>query len=314
MEGPLSKIPADKNNSEGVSAITSLTRYANEVIAGSYGNVVRIFDLTNPDKHSPEVAELAEAFGMMLVKIEAREFKLEETIAELRHNQEELAKAHRTRVQLTSIFISVVMLISVYTFILGLCSYKPGLSIYIKALGNPIIEIAALLLIMRMITKSGLSRQSFGLTCHNWKQSIGESLAVSTIIIGVLMAVKYAVTVYHPDVFKEHRLVEWSYFNFSYIAYLVVAPLQEFLTRGTVQSTLQRLFVGRHNNLLAILVTSFLFGALHVFSSINLAVAALLSGFLWGWLYSRQQNLIGVSVSHFLIGNMVGLMGYWTFF
>jgi membrane protease YdiL (CAAX protease family) len=90
--------------------------------------------------------------------------------------------------------------------------------------------------------------------------------------------------------------------------------VQEFIARGTVQGTLERLFSGRHRGFLAILVTSLLFGSLHVYSSIPLAVSALLTSWLWGWMYNRQQTLAGVSLSHFLIGNAAGLMGYWTFF
>jgi hypothetical protein len=51
-----------------------------------------------------------------------------------------------------------------------------------------------------------------------------------------------------------------------------------------------------------------------VYSSIALATAALLTSWLWGWMYHRQKTLVGVSLSHFLIGNATGLMGYWTFF
>jgi membrane protease YdiL (CAAX protease family) len=81
-----------------------------------------------------------------------------------------------------------------------------------------------------------------------------------------------------------------------------------------MQGTLARLFGGPSSGFLAIVVTSFLFGALHMTHSISLSLSALLTSWLWGWMYNRHKSLVGVSVSHFLIGNAAGLMGFWTFF
>jgi len=122
-----------------------------------------------------------------------------------------------------------------------------------------------------MIINSGLPLKSFGLTLEGWKRSIFESVAVSVVVIGILFLFKIVANAYFPGLFKETQLVRLEYFDYTYIVYLVVAPLQEFITRGTVQSTLTRLFAGRNSGFLAILVTSFLFGSLHVWVSINLA-------------------------------------------
>ena len=43
----------------------------------------RLFDLAKKNKYPSLLAELAESFGMMLVKVEGREFQLHQTIAKL---------------------------------------------------------------------------------------------------------------------------------------------------------------------------------------------------------------------------------------
>ena len=300
------------------SSLTVLTEHAHEIIAGSFKNVDRIFRLTDRNTNSPEIAELAEAFGMMSVKVEAREYALEQTIEELREKQVCLDNLTQIRTQFASIFINVVLLVSLYTFILGLLN-ADFISSHafvhdIKGYISRGIEIVTLMIVIRMIINSRLPLKDFGITIANWKRSSLESVAVSVVVIAMLFLLKYFTNSYYPGIFKEMQLVCWRYFDFSYIAYFIVAPLQEFITRGTVQSTLERLFVGRNSGFLAILVTAFLFGSLHVYSSLNMAVSAVLTSFLWGWMYNRQKNLIGVSISHFLIGNMAGLMGYWDFF
>jgi membrane protease YdiL (CAAX protease family) len=159
-----------------------------------------------------------------------------------------------------------------------------------------------------------LSWKDFGLNTSGAKKAIVEALVVSFLIIGALCLVKYALIIAYPDSFSEKQIISWKYFDYTYITYLVVAPLQEFITRGVVQSSLQRLLVGRSKIVLSIMITSFLFGSLHVFSSLYLGLVATISGWLWGWMYYRHNNLIGVSISHFLIGNLTGLLGLWVIF
>ena len=300
------------------AAVAVLTEHAKEIIAGSFKNVDRIFSLTDKKKHSQEIAELAETFGMMSVKVEAREYALEQTINELREKKADLENANRIRTQLASIFISVILLITFYTFVLGFLNSgfitRYEFLNHYKVYVSRGLEVVTLLIVIWMIISSGLPLRNFGVTFAGWKRSVFESVAVSAVVIGVLLGLKIAANAYYPGLFKDTRLVRLEYFDYTYIVYLVVAPLQEFITRGTVQSTLMRLFAGRYSGFLAILVTSFLFGSLHVYSSITLAVVALLTSWLWGWMYNRQKNLVGVSLSHFLIGDMAGLMGYWNFF
>lgn len=80
--------------------IGRLVTLCGEVSRGRYGNVRELFELTKKTGLYPEdIRELAEAFGMMLVKVEAREFhgrklieSLEKTQAELYLARERLAR------------------------------------------------------------------------------------------------------------------------------------------------------------------------------------------------------------------------------
>jgi len=72
------------------SVIKLLTDQANEIVAGSYSNADKLFSLTDPTRNDPDVANLAEAFGMMTVKVEAREFALHQTIEELKKKNHQI--------------------------------------------------------------------------------------------------------------------------------------------------------------------------------------------------------------------------------
>ncbi len=87
MEGPYS---------EGVREVfVQLARLAHALSEGDYSRVDELFHMTQAGRFPPEVTELAEAFGMMAVKVEAREYSLEEKNAALRQKNEELAEALR---------------------------------------------------------------------------------------------------------------------------------------------------------------------------------------------------------------------------
>ncbi len=300
------------------SAILTLTVHAKKVIAGSYENVQQIFLLTDTTAHSREVADLAETFGMMVVKVEAREFALEQTIAQLKEEKLKVEHLVKLRSQLSIIFISTVLLTTFYIFVLGLLEMEvianhPDI-ILIKELASRFVEVMTLGIVVLFIRLLRLPLKEFGLNLKDWKRSALESILVSVVVIGLLAAFKLLMVQSGSALFRESAIFNPAYFGISYITYLLVAPMQEFIARGAMQGSLSLLLPGKHSGLMAVLVTSFLFGALHMSHSVALSVSALLTSLLWGWLYERHKTLVGVSISHFLVGNAAGLMGYWTFF
>jgi hypothetical protein len=63
-----------------------LNRCCQKISSGKYDkrDAETLFELAKKGRYPGVLAELAESFGMMLVKVEGREFKLRETIEELK--------------------------------------------------------------------------------------------------------------------------------------------------------------------------------------------------------------------------------------
>lgn len=245
-------------------------------------------------------------------------YQLTDSYKEMKELNTQLTALNRQRSELASIFTSVVLVITAYTFILSILNAS-FLSHYehaalIKFMSSRLIEAVTLLIVVRIIIKSGQPAKNFGLSREGWKGQILESIWVTAAAIAFLLLFKRIAIALNFGIFTEVSLISVKYLDWSYATYIVVAPLQEFIARGVIQSSLQRLLVGRHNDFWAILITSFLFGSLHLFTSHNLAIAAVVTSWLWGWMFARQKSLIGVSLSHFFIGNVAGLMGFWTIF
>lgn len=71
-----------------------LERVCREIAHGNYKHTEDLFALTTAEDASPVIHELAEAFGFMLVQVEAREMRLSGLIEDLRTLQKELEAAN----------------------------------------------------------------------------------------------------------------------------------------------------------------------------------------------------------------------------
>jgi class 3 adenylate cyclase len=63
---------------------------AKKVSMGAYDKTDSLMELTNQDKYPALVSELAEAFGMMIVQVESREFNLEQLLDQLKTKNRKL--------------------------------------------------------------------------------------------------------------------------------------------------------------------------------------------------------------------------------
>ncbi len=241
--------------------------------------------------------------------------KLKLSYQELEGKQQELAGAYKSQTEFGFLFTSIVLIISLYTFLVGLFNVSSDHnSVYaVQFTASRLLELAVLGLVIIIIVKSGMPLKGFGVTLRGWQAAITEAVAISLPIMILMVVAKYWL-VRNTTMFADSTLFLWSNFNFSYVTYIVVAPLQEFVTRGVFQTTIERLLVGHNSHFWAIANTSFVFGALHLHSSLNLAIAAFVTSWLWGFMYARQRTLVGVSISHFLLGNFADLLGFWSFF
>ena len=76
-----------------------LLHLTNEVAKGHYDQSESLFEYTKTGQYPELIVELAESFGLMAVKIEAREYRLEETIEEL-HRKNAALEASLQKVRL----------------------------------------------------------------------------------------------------------------------------------------------------------------------------------------------------------------------
>lgn len=163
--------------------------------------------------------------------------------------------------------------------------------------------ILILLPILFFIYKFKFSLHDFGVTRFNLKKSFIESIFIS---MGIILFTGFCFYLYGKfvDDVLWQRFINFKtskVFELSFLIYIVHAYLQEFIARGVVQSSMKRFLLDK-SGFASIFVTSTLFGVLHLQRGLIVVILAFLISVLFGIIYNRQRNLVGVSIIHFFTG------------
>lgn len=233
--------------------------------------------------------------------------RLARTNAVAAESMRERLEEFRLRVAFGRLFTNVVLMVFVYTSALGL------LRALTSAGTSSTLTTSALLALMAagavwIMKTSGFPLETFGFTTARWRAVLLEALAWSAAFCAVMTAAK-ATLLHWGDGYAHLALISpWRSTDgplataVAYGLYTVLSPVQEFVARGLLQGSLQKLFTGRHVGLRAVIVANAIFSISHQHLGLTYALAVFIPGLFWGWLYHRQRSLVGVSVSHVIIG------------
>lgn len=166
-----------------------------------------------------------------------------------------------------------------------------------------------------------LPRKNLGVTLKDWRPALKEALGATGGAVLLVTLAKWAIVSTIPeyahvpvfdilDVTAGHGrspIEQLQVVALSAVAYALAGGFQELYARGMLQGQLYRLTNSRFSNPWpAILISNVLFASIHVAWSTSLMVASFVGGLLWGWLYARRQTLVGVTVSHVVLGLWIG--------
>lgn len=219
----------------------------------------------------------------------------------------------KTRVTLGNFFVYIVILLSLFTFSLDGLKYVMNVGKNSSFITLP-LTLAFFVFFIIFMKTSSFPLSTFGLTLNNWKKALWEGVAFTIPFAGIILLLKW-ILISNVAGYAGRPLIEgitamnadpntWWAFFFIYI--LIVAPLQELLSRGGLQGPLEEFLSSKYKVPLSILVSNLLFSTMHLFMSLEIALLTFIPGVYFGWLYSRTHNLLGVWIAHALVGT-VGL-------
>jgi len=216
----------------------------------------------------------------------------------------------RTRNVMGQFLCNILLALGFFFYILKMLSISklnPADSSYVSI---PLILFLSYF-IYNIMKKSGYPPSSYGFTTKNWKKATIENLWMTVGLCLFFLSLKIFVRFLFPELTSKPLFVfqtlihahlgffTWFIMTFGYS---LLAPVQEIMARGCLQGSLMKFLVGKHKTRFAIVLSNLIFSTLHLQLSLEVAVYSFIIGCCWGWLYARNQTLIGVSISHVLFG------------
>lgn len=150
--------------------------------------------------------------------------------------------------------------------------------------------------------KTGFGLKDLGITTKNWRQATYESILYTIPILVAFTFIKFLFVEFiprysHLPVFDIDPSVV---LGLGYI--FLIVPIQELLSRGILQGSLNRFLISQHKEWYSIIISNLIFSAFHTFISPIFAFISFLSGLYYGWLYARHKTLLGPWIAHSLTG------------
>lgn len=222
----------------------------------------------------------------------------------------------KRRVALGVLFVYVVTGLALYTISLPLLQVLqrliPG---DVQTSTLAILALATGLAIVA-IKRTGFPFAYFGVTWRGWQRSLREGVLFSLPVLALLVGVKAVWRAVAPDMvsgplfdpftpfLRPDGSMDWAIYGVSALIYAATCPVQELIVRGCLQSALQSLIDGPRWRVVsvAVLTSNLLFATTHSHLNFAFAVTVFVPGLYWGWLRSRHETILGVTVSHALIG------------
>ena len=159
--------------------------------------------------------------------------------------------------------------------------------------------------------KTDFSVDELGLKIKKPKQTLGLAVGISTAVVGLLMVAKLVISKIAPEFFSESvPFWNWNIGLYSWVSYGFTCIVQEFLARSMIYGSIKKLFDGKNSTILAIVLSSLLFGAVHIAHGFMYMISAIVLLGALGGLYEKQRNIWGVTIIHFVLGQAACCLGF----
>ena len=215
----------------------------------------------------------------------------------------------RKRRESSAVFIGTMTAVSVWVYVVAFWQLT-GQKVSQEVM-TQFIHAIALVMFFYIRHYTHFTFEEMGLKIRGISRAVKIDCLLTAAAAAILFGIKLVLLRVSPGFFAEGApFWDWSKANWSDYIYPLTAIMQEFLSRGVIHENLRRIFVGKHSETMAIIVSSLLFGALHIHRGFMYMIAATALLSLFGILYRRQNSIWGLCISHFVLGEIVWFLGF----
>lgn len=219
-------------------------------------------------------------------------------------------KAEEDRLEVGRFLFVMLFLLSAWVFIIAEMKNVTASAKMTSFITFPMIIILIVVAIIH-VKISSYPLSFFGLNFNNWKKNALEGVLYSIPLLLFTTLLKWLFVLYVPR-FQHEPVIVWHLYKGRNVSqfleiimaalYILLTPLQEFIARGALQSSIKNFLIEFRSPFWAIILSNTIFAAFHAHISGWYALGAFIGGCVWGWLYARQRSLVGPIVSHALVG------------
>ena len=175
-----------------------------------------------------------------------------------------------------------------------------------------IIEVLGLIGTVFALRYTSVTPADFGLGTKNLKASLRFDLILTAAILVLMIGAKLVILKFFPDVCgSDTRLFYWDKWSRSMTFYPLTVLIQEFLTRGATQGSLEKVLPENYPPWVAVIISSVFFGALHVHRGLAYMIGATVLLSFFGFVYNKQRTIWGLCIPHYFLG--ISLTLIWGF-
>ncbi|MDO5573244.1 MAG: PAS domain S-box protein [bacterium] len=221
----------------------------------------------------------------------------------------ELVTLQRKQKEASIVFAATIACVCIWVFLYvlwELCN-RPISNHWMTQL----VQLNGVVIFLFVLKNTSFTLRDMGFGTKNLKKIIITDSCIAVIGFVLLVGAKLLVMQFVPGFFDESKpFWNWKAMGTSEWLYPLTVLLQEFLTRGVMHENLRRIFTGKHRESLAIIISSLIFGVLHIHMGIvYMAGAAILLGGL-GMLYRKQNTIWGLCIPHYVLGISLVFLGW----
>ena len=188
--------------------------------------------------------------------------------------------------------------------------FFPDFNIYSRSFTSIYLLTLALGILLLGITKIQLSWSDIGLTRKNLKESLIDAGIFSIGGLVIIFCVCLLIDMFLPGYDLGTKFWHIS-IHITALDYLFSAFVQEIL-RSVGQVSIQK-FIQDQKGYYAIFMSSIVFSILHSPIGITLTAITMFASYMFGLIFSRTYNLVGVTLIHFILGYFtLSLLGVLT--
>lgn len=298
--------------STSTSSINKIKEAAVRIINSDFNSSKEIYEIAACKTETEEMRELAETIGMMSVKIEAREHSLEQKFEEIKSKNMQLEEAAKLQSMSGFMLSTTVIGVSFYAILVSQILKADWINETVQTIITYTFVGATGFVIFMYLRKYRFPPSYWGLTFRGGKRALIESMLITIVLAALMIGLKYYLVNTPGNSFSGQAVFVYSATMLQLFFYLINSFMQEFICRGFVQTNTEKMLTGKYKAPIAVITTSMLFGVVHMHLSGTTILVTIFAGIFFGFLYLRHRTLVGVTIAHFVLGELLFDLGFFT--